>query len=215
MPSAILLQRGLIEIPKAHSREASFHGQRRRVFRRGTESLKRPARDFFSIATIGEQRRGSIRRKRHVELIEWKRESLAAGFDVRFFARPAIEECLGLEFRGNRLKLIHFRPREKALGNVIGREITAHKFNVNTYVEFARDCEQRHFMRMRKIESQSQLVLARGEMRFAERIDSELQFRGLCSEIARQNGSQGRSCRDEAIAVRVKTKAPGTCLLVV
>src|SRR5712692_8048463 len=141
MPSAILLQRGLIEIPKAHSREASFHGQRRRVFRRGTESLKRPARDFFSIATIGEQRRGSIRRKRHVELIEWKRESLAAGFDVRFFARPAIEECLGRETPNGRMKILDLRAREIAVAKVAGSEITAQSSNVNTYCPLAWECQ--------------------------------------------------------------------------
>src|SRR5437016_10047962 len=60
---------------------------------------------------------------------------------------------------------------------------------------------------MRQIESQSQLVLAAGQMRFAEGVESELHFRGLGSEIAGQNGSQRRSGRDEAIAVSVKAKA--------
>src|SRR5712692_7754602 len=194
------------EITKAESREAVLNRKCRRVSRRGRERLKRPARNFSSIATISEQRRRRIRRKRHVELIEWKRESLAAGFDVRFFARPAIKECFGLELRGDRRKLIHFRPRKEAFGNLIGRKITTHKFNVHTYVAFAPQCQQRDFMRMRKIESQSQLVLD-DEMRFAEWIDSKLQFRGPGPEIARQNSSQGRSRRDETIAIRVKTKA--------
>src|SRR5712692_8345594 len=202
------------EITKAESREAVLNRKCRRVSRRGRERLKRPARNFSSIATISEQRRRRIRRKRHVELIEWKRESLAAGFDVRFFARPAIEECFGLELRGDRRKLIHFRPRKEAFGNLIGRKITTHKFNVHTYVAVARECQQRDFMGMRKIESQSQLVLAADEMRFAEWIDSKLQFRGPGPEIAPQNRSQRRSCRDEAIAIRVKTKARRTRLLI-
>src|SRR5713226_2707235 len=202
------------EFPKAESREAGLNRKCRRVSRRWSQSLKRPARDFSCVATISEQRRRRIRGKRYVELIEWERESLATGLDVRFFASPAIEKCFRLEFRGKRPELIHFRPRKEALGNLIGRKITTHKFNIHTYVAVARECQQRDFMGMRKIESQSQLVLAADEMRFAEWIDSKLQFRGPGPEIARQNRSQRRSCRDEAIAIRVKTKARRTRLLI-
>src|SRR5258707_3014002 len=60
---------------------------------------------------------------------------------------------------------------------------------------------------MREMESRSQLVVAADEMGFTEGVESELQFRGLSPEIARQNGSQRRSSRDEAIAVGVKAKA--------
>src|SRR5258707_11715120 len=59
---------------------------------------------------------------------------------------------------------------------------------------------------MREIESQSQLVVAADEMGFAEGVESKLQFRGPDPEIARQDGSQRRSSRDEAIAVGVKAK---------
>ena len=64
------------------------------IFRRRVQVLESPSGSGADVVADVNELRGSIPGQRNLELIQWKVQTVANRFDVRFFSRPAAEESV-------------------------------------------------------------------------------------------------------------------------
>src|SRR5262245_52107703 len=118
------------------------------------QAAHRPALRFRGSSTVSQQSSRLAGSQRDVELVEWDGQPLAAGLDVRFLARPAIEEGRNPEMIRQTAQHSGFVRRKESLGDRLPCKVRPDVLDINTH--FALPCHriQRQPMRVAQVEAQ-------------------------------------------------------------